>query len=38
MAIEAVLEKYIDYKKGAEFLNMENKKFLDIIGESKISL
>ena len=38
MAVEAVLEKYIDYKKGAEFLNMDNKKFLDIIGENKISL
>lgn len=33
--IEAVLEKYIDYKKGAKFLNMLEKDFLKLIDEKK---
>ena len=33
--IEAVLEKYIDYKKGAKFLNMLEKDFLSLINEKK---
>ena len=35
MVIEAVLEKYIDYKKGAKFLNMLEKDFLCLIDEKK---
>ena len=33
--IEAVLEKYIDYKKGAKFLNMLEKDFLSLISEKR---
>ena len=35
MVLEAVLEKYIDYKKGAKFLNMLEKDFLCLIDEKK---
>ena len=35
IVIEAVLEKYIDYKKGAKFLNMLEKDFLSLINEKK---
>jgi transcriptional regulator with XRE-family HTH domain len=35
IVIEAVLEKYIDYKKGAKFLNMLEKDFLNLIDEKK---
>ncbi len=35
IVIEAVLEKYIDYKKGAKFLNMLEKDFLCLIDEKK---
>ena len=38
IVIEAVLEKYIDHKKGAEFLNVNEKEFLDIIDDKKINL
>lgn len=38
IVIEAVLEKYIDHKKGAEFLNINEKEFLGVIDDSRINL